>query len=172
MWSRLSSRSPQVSVDELARAGVDGLLVSVSREDVESHDISWTLDILSGLLADAATVENFQGRVNVSFAGFDDDPREIYEIPEIRRFCSELDKKFPYWLYFLSTDDSSLKMMVFCLCKIEKKGPGLVMLDNIDLGRFLYTHFPPFNELFAKYSLNEHTNRTISDKIFQYLEVG
>ena len=75
--------------------GVDWLGVAVSRSDVENGDISATLGTLSGLLDTDATVRRFRGRVNVSFDGFNDDPREIYEIPEIRRFCPELDARFP-----------------------------------------------------------------------------
>ena len=119
---------------------------------------------------DEATVRRFEGRVNISSDGFDHDPREIYETPDIRRFCTALDKSFPYWLYFLSTEDSSLKMITFCLCRIEKKGPGLVVLDNVDLGRFLYSHFAAMNELFATYSLDEQTNRSISDNVSEYFQ--
>lgn len=158
-----------VLLDEL---GTDGLIAVVSRSDVESNDISTTLDTLSSLLADNATVRRFQGSVAVSFDGFNEDPREIYEIPEIRRFCTELDRHFPYWLYFLSTDDSSLKMMAFCLCSVEKKGSGLVMLDNMDLGRFLHSHFAAMNELFDRHSLDTATNRAISESILKYFKLG
>ena len=63
-----------------------------------------------------------------------------------------------------------LKMMAFCLCRIEKEGPGLVVLDNVDLGRFLYSHFAAMNELFATYSLDEQTNRSISDNVSEYFQ--
>lgn len=163
--------SRRVSPDEL-ELGTDGLIAVVSRTDVESNDISTTLDALSSLLTDNATVRKFQGSVAVSFDGFNEDPREIYEIPQIRRFCTELDRYFPYWLYFLSTDDSSLKMITFCLCKVEKKGPGLVTLDNMDLGRFLHSHFTAMNELFDRHSLDTETNRAISENILRYFNLG
>ena len=161
-----------VSLDKLNELGVDWLGVAVSRDDVESNDISSTLGTLSSLLVDDATVRKFQERVNISFDGFDHDPREVYEIPEIRRFCAELDKSFPYWLYFLSTEDSSLKMMAFCLCRVKKKAPGLAMLGRGALGFFLSSHFSAMNELFANYSLDEQTNRSISDNIVNYFQLG
>ena len=151
--------------------GVDWLGVVVSRSDVENKDISATLGTLAGLLDADATVRRFQGRVNVSFDGFNDDPREIYEMPEIRDFCADLDAHFPYWLYFLSTEDSSLKMMTFCLCRVEKQGPGLVLLNNTDLGQFLYSHFAAMNELFHRHSLDEATNREISGIVLKYLNL-
>lgn len=156
----------------LEDVGVDWLGVVVSRSDVDNRDISTTLGALSDLLGARATVRRFQGRVSVSFDGFNDDPREIYEIPEIRRFCADLDAQFPYWLYFLSTADSSLKMMAFCLCKVEKRGPGLVMLNNTDLGHFLYSHFAAMNDLFHQHSLDEATNRVVSDTVLKYFNLA
>ena len=163
----MNRRSPgrrQALLDDL---GVDWLGVTVSRRDVENRDTATTLGTLSSLLDTDATVRRFRGRINVSFDGFNDDPREIYEISEIRRFCAELDARFPYWLYFLSTEDSSLKMMAFCLCRVEKQGPGLVILNNTDLGQFLYSHFAAMNELFRRHSLDEATNRAVSDAVLK-----
>ena len=167
-WSRIFSPR-RVSLEDL---GADWLGVVVSRSDVESNDVSATLQTLSAVLDDATTVRRFQGRVSVSFDGFNEDRREIYEIPEIRRFCTGLDAHFPYWLYFLSTEDSSLKIMTFCLCKVEKKGPGLVMLNGDDLGRFLHSHFVAMNELFDRYSLDPRTNQAISDAVIKYFSLG
>ena len=167
--NRRSDGRSQTLLDDV---GVDWLGVAVSRSDVENGDTSATLGTLSGLLDTDATVRRFRGRVNVSFDGFNDDPREIYEIPEIRRFCAELDARFPYWLYFLSTEDSSLKMMTFCLCRVEKQGPGLVMLNNTDLGQFLYSHFAAMNELFRRHSLDDATNRVISDTVLKYFNLA
>ncbi len=149
---------------------VDGLAVVVSHDDVELNNISSTFSTLSSLLVDEATVRRFQGSVSVSFDGFNHDPREIYEIPKIRRFCAELDKHFPYWLYFLSMEDSSLKTMAFCLCTVENAGPGLASVDGDNLLDFISSHLAAMNELFDRYSLDEATNRSISDNVAQYFQ--
>jgi hypothetical protein len=36
----------------------------------------------------------------LAFHGFDDDPRELHCIPEVRRFVREFRRIWPYWLYF------------------------------------------------------------------------
>ena len=69
-------------MDSLLReAGVDWLGVVIPRRDVERLATGSTLDTLQSVLADAKTVRLLQGRVDVSFEGWDDDPRELYEIP-------------------------------------------------------------------------------------------
>ena len=46
--------------------------------------------------------------------GYDDDPREIYAIPEVRKFYQQLWQRWPYWLYFCNLDTENLMMMVMC----------------------------------------------------------
>lgn len=41
-------------------------------------------------------------RISISFEGYNEDNRELDEIPEVRDFIYELDDKFPYWLFFLT----------------------------------------------------------------------
>lgn len=49
--------------------------------------------------------------------GFDDDPREIHSIPEVRAFYQELQQEWPFGLYFcsLATDE----LLMFALCCLE-----------------------------------------------------
>ena len=153
---------------DLDRLGVDGINVVISREVVELTDTSSTIKTLSSVLTDRETVQQFRGRVEISFQGFDDDPREIYEIPEIRRFCVEIDKLFPFWFYFLPTDNDTLKMIVFCLVPIIKIAPGFVKPSRLGLASFLASHFQEMNTLFEKYRLEEEINREISDSVSEY----
>ena len=80
--------------------GTDWLGVVVARDEVEANDITGTLQTLWSVFRDRETVRRFQGRVEIGFHGYDADPREVYEIPEIRRFCRKLDKSFPYLVLF------------------------------------------------------------------------
>lgn len=148
--------------------GVDGLNVVISREEVASIDTSSTMKTLSRLLADRETVQRCRGRIQIAFYGFDDDPREVYEIPDVRRFCVELDKLFPYWFYFLSTDNETLKMIAFCLVPVTKIAPGLVKPSRLGLASFLASHFLAMNTLFENYRLEEEINIEISDRVNEY----
>ena len=98
-----------------AKTGVDGLDVVVSRQEVESLDITPALNVLRSLLYDAETVRMFRGRVGLSFHGYESDSRELYQIPEVRQYLASLDSQFPFWLYFLFMGNDMLKMIVFCL---------------------------------------------------------
>jgi hypothetical protein len=53
-------------------------------------------------------------RLALFIEGYDNDPREIYAIPEVRRFYQQLWQRWPYWLYFCNLDTKNLMMMVMC----------------------------------------------------------
>ena len=79
-----------------AQTGVDWVGVVVSRQEAESLDVSPALNVLQSLLYDAETVRVFQGRVALSFHGYDSDSRELYQVPEVRQYLASLDSQFPY----------------------------------------------------------------------------
>lgn len=93
---------------------IDPLVVVVSRRDVEAGDIEPTVRVLSRLLADAQTVREYRERVDIAFHGYDADRRELFEVPDVRRFVAALDDSFPYWLYFLSREYAGLLAIAFC----------------------------------------------------------
>ena len=110
----------------------------------------------------------FQGRVGLSFHGYDSDSRELYQIPEVRQYLASLDSQFPYWLYFLSTDNDTLKMIAFCLCRTSFIDPGMAQLDPSDMQTFLLSHFDAINQLFDRYHLDESINEEISGLVADY----
>jgi hypothetical protein len=144
------------------QTGVDWIGVVVSRQEVESLDISQALKMLQSVLHDAETVRMFQGQVGISFHGYDTDSRELYQIPEVRRYVALLDSKFPFWFYFLSTDHDTLKMIAFCLCSTKEVDSGLACVDPAEIEPFLIRHFDALNYLFAHYGLDEAINEEIS----------
>ena len=51
-------------------------------------------------------------------SGYDDDPRELYQIPEVVSFIKDLNSKLPFWLYFVNTSDKRFfSWMIACLCQ-------------------------------------------------------
>ena len=144
--------------------GVDWLRVVVDRTEVEALDVSRTAAILSRVLADRNAVERHRGSVDLAFLGYSNDPRELYDIPEVRRFCAKLDDAFPYWFYFLSTDGVTLGVIACCLCSVTTLRPGIVSFGP-DLLQFLTRHFEALNWLFDNYSLDERHIVEISGNV-------
>ena len=153
----------------VARLKPDLLLIGISREKVESNDISFALSALVELFAKSETVQRMQGKVAILFEGYDDDSREVYEIPEVRRFCATLDQRFPYWLYFLTTWQDNLKVMTFCLVRVNVMGAQIAWVDPDDLQRFLISHLGAMNTVFDRYSLGEEFKLALTEQVCEYL---
>ena len=129
--------------------------------------MSRTAALLSRVLADRSAVQRYQGRVDLSFDGYSNDPRELYEIPEVRQFCEKLDEAFPYWFYFLSTERVMLLVVASCLCSATKP-----ILEYVSIGPelvdFMSLHYQALNWLFDNYSLDERDNVAISGRVAAY----
>ncbi len=51
-------------------------------------------------------------------SGYDNDQKELYQIPEVVRFIKDLNSKLPFWLYFINTSDKKFfSWMIACLCQ-------------------------------------------------------
>ncbi len=169
--------SPPISgdwiTDEAAEIGsrgdldADWLHVVVDRSEVEALDVSGTAATLSRVLADRDTVERYRGRLDLAFLGYSNDPRELRDIPEVRRFCAKLDDAFPYWFHFLSTDGVTLGVIASCLCSVTPVRPGVVSFGP-DLLDFVDRHYEALNWLFDNYSLDERLNVEISGNVAEY----
>ena len=156
-----------VQVESREDFDADWLNVVVDRSEVEGLDVSRTAATLSCALADKQTVERYRGRVDLTFFGYSNDPRELRDIREVRRFCAELDDAFPYWFYFLSTDRLTLGVIASCLCSVTSVRPGVVGF-GADVLDFMRSHYEALNWLFDNYSLDERLNVERSGSVAEY----
>ncbi len=131
-------------LDDVLSQG-DTLAYAAAREDVESGNIGPALDFLNRLLR-TRMGKHFKGRLLFGVSGYDNDPRELYQIPEVRLWMRKLDQQFPYWFYFLSRDASTMEFVTFSLCDCAQTPQGALISPEA-LTQFLYRHFPPMNEM-------------------------
>ena len=159
--------SDAASMDFGKDVGENWLRVVIDRTEIEALDVSRTATILSRVLANRNAVERHRGRVDVAFYGYSDEARELYDIPEVRRFCAKLDDAFPYWFYFLSTEGATLGVIACCLCSVTELRPGVVSFGS-DLLKFMTRHFEALNWLFDNFSLDASYNVEISGQVVAY----
>ncbi|MBK1812456.1 chlororespiratory reduction 6 domain-containing protein [Clostridium sp. YIM B02505] len=77
-------------------------------------------------------VKKYKNNIVFQVDGYDDDPREIFEIPEIKAFYKKVFDKYPYMLYFLSNVNSNDAWVLACLCN-KHQTCSVVGKTNIDL---------------------------------------
>ena len=135
------------------RPGIaEPVFLMFSRQQIETGDMGEPLEFLRGLTADPRAALDYCGRISLMVDGYNDDPREIFEISEVRAFLKGLDAQWPYWFFFLSQADESIKVLESCLCETIEVVPGVTSVDMDQLERSLARHFG------AMYHLGESLN--------------
>ena len=106
-----------------AQQEFDLIVLAEEREMIERGDISRISEIIHSFHQFA---KNYEGNIAFAIDGYDDDPRELYEISEVRRWFAKLDKEFPYMMYFLSEQLNMPLLYVAMFVPFEKKPAGLL----------------------------------------------
>ena len=96
----------------------DNGMIQVERTQVEAGDLHPIIQALEGAHILRPSVNHPQrllalrGRVGVPTSGYEDVPREIYEIQEVRRFWQKHHQVWPYGLYFLDPQSGFIQTLV------------------------------------------------------------
>ena len=96
----------------------DYTVLQIAQEAIQNCDTSEYVTLLHGATGTLQSfTEAFQKYV-LLISGYDDDPRELYQIPEVVSFIKDLNSKLPFWLYFVNTSDKRFfSWMIACLCQ-------------------------------------------------------
>jgi hypothetical protein len=77
---------------------LDLMILEIRKENLVNRDLSRLTEFLNIV---EANPKFYYKKGHITFGGFDDDVREIYEIPEIREWCLKAIEKYPHLFYFI-----------------------------------------------------------------------
>lgn len=145
----------------------DPVVFVISRQQVEALDLDEPLDFLHSLVPTAHPHHAwaYKGRLSLVIAGYETDPRELFEIPEVCRYLRALDEQWPFWLFFFNQVDDSIKLIALCLASSIEVVPGAAHIDPDGLRRFLERGFTAVNYLFESYGFPETENEALSTEL-------
>lgn len=139
------------------------VILMVSRSAVERDDLASVLGRLKLLSATREDAWLYRGQLSIVFEGYEDDRRELVDLPEVRRFVARLNAAWPYWAFFLNQLDSTISLWLACLCGKAFPGSGQVELDIELLRETLESGFDDMNALFDKHGFSEEALRVQSE---------
>jgi hypothetical protein len=149
---------------------VDDWFLNVSRAEIDAGDIIPTMLELGPLLA-PENVRRFQRKVSLFVDGYDDDPRDVYAIDEVRRWLQLVDVAFPFWFYFLAIGPrSSLQWITFGLCGYRQVEGGKV-IEPAELQRFVQWHLYALATLCAAHRIPGPELDRMAAEIHQFFGV-
>lgn len=151
------------------------MILTIPRAHVEDGDTTLALQQLGFMTESRELAERWEGQVSFVFDGWQDDPRETAEIPEVRDYFVALTDSWPYWLHFGEKVGDTIPHVLRLLCRghTEAIGPGLVgwAFDDLEeVRQQLLQLFVRQNGLYARLGLPEAMNERIAEEVAQLLE--
>ncbi|MEY4244147.1 MAG: hypothetical protein RLZZ245_1732 [Verrucomicrobiota bacterium] len=156
----------------------DAIVVMFSKEQVRQRKLAHFLknfgtDALPQGPELASMMDSFQFLVD----GWNDDPNELYAIPEIRKFYQHFHQVWPYWFFFCDLHTETLQMMTLCLLPNLKGFKRLgepnaaVEYDPMDLLNFIIKNFGPLNSMMDRAEMSEMDIYNRTRDIFLYFKL-
>jgi len=149
--------------------------IVVPRDDIERCEVEATLNALQALMDDSETALRFKNNVTISFQGYDQDHRGLFEIEEVREFVEELNAKWYAWLFFMTKDIriSPLAVIALCLSRYTRSSNGLFIPVKKESKRFFWDHSGALRGYCKAYNLsNEQTETAVHEVIDYLMKIG
>ncbi len=142
------------------------VIVVCDSASINSGDISGMLTALKSLSSDRSSAMSAEGAVTLVFHGYDDDPRELEAIPEVRAWFAKLFEAWPYWSFFASRIDQTVPLVLTLLLSGETVAgePGMAgwSFDINELKPLLLKMFCHQNELIERLEIGEDVNERVT----------
>ena len=114
-----------------------------------------------GALPEGPELAAMMGKFQFLVEGWNDDPQELYSIPEVRKFYQHFYRVWPYWFFFCDLSTETLTMMTLCLMpnlsgyKRLGEPNAAVEYDPMDLINFIKKNFVPLNMMMERAGMSE-----------------
>lgn len=153
------------------RPGVtEPVFLVISRQAVEACDVASILTRLKLLLETREDAWRYRGQMTLVVDGYNDDPRKLVDITEVRAFLRELDQRWPYWAFFFNLTDDSIKLLAACVCGDNSPGASTVEINAGKLGDFLHRGSAGMNSVFYKHGFPEEELESMSRGVMNVME--
>lgn len=148
------------------------VVLLITKRQVDDHDLASILDSLRILTAAREDVWRYRGQMALVVNGYNEDPRELVEIHEVRSIIRAICEAWPYWGFFMNQVDESLKILAGCVCANSYPGGGAIEVDIKTLSAFIQQGFDGMNALFDKHGFPEHELEAMSLELVEYFGIG
>jgi hypothetical protein len=131
------------------------VIIMISRDQVEANDMASVINPLHTLLTSRDACWHYRGQVSLAVSGYEDDPRALVDIAELRTFLHDFTVQWPYWGFFFNQVDDSLILLGSCVCGKSYPGDGMVEMDDDRTRQFLLDGFDGMQTLFTQHGFPE-----------------
>lgn len=161
-------------------SSADSILYIIAHEDIENKNVEKLALFFERIKSNETLLISAQGKIDLLIEGYDEDPRELWEIPEVREWYQEADPIIGEWFYFFSSETTSSQLLVYacCMCETRRADPTQqgsyvqVIIDPMQLVRIVEVNFLRLNTLLAHLGIGEEQNERISSSAMKALGIA
>lgn len=169
------SYHPRYPLARTSTVKEDLIVLQVMKPSVMECDPSHLLNLLKELSTTRDQLVSYEGCMTLVFDGWDNDPRETAEIPEIRAYFAELTQQFPFWLHYAEKAGDTFFHILRLLCTghYERKTPGMVAwcFDDLEemkqVVEFLAINMDRWHR---RHNITYRNNQRIHQEVAQLIE--
>jgi hypothetical protein len=149
------------------------ILYAIDKPDILSLNTSDIRLFFDRIRSNKEIAFSCRGKVEISFSGYDKDPRELFEIEEVRRYVKCLNQTLSEFLFFVPTSKRSGTLLTFvtCLCDAYWLRPQWVDFDREKLAEFLTAHWPGLNQMTNWLGMTDEETIAITNAVFLRLGI-
>lgn len=156
------------------------ILLGVNKQEIFELNFSGFDTLLKRITSTDEMIKKCKGKISFVVFGYEEDPRELYQIEEVRKWAKEIIPIFKYWGYFLNMDEEISRMtglMVLHLCSVDINilGPNpdntgfLIEPDEEQTLALMQELFGWLNEFSDKYKISDEVNKERSMRVAKAL---
>jgi hypothetical protein len=149
---------------------VEPVVLMVSRREVEQADLASVLSRLKVFLATREDAWRYRGQMTLVVDGYNSDPRELVDIPEVRSLLRRLEAEWPYWAFFFNQVDDSIKLLLSCVAGSRYLGNGAVEMDADLVAAAMARAFGGMNTVFERFNFPEDELELMSRGFVEVLQ--
>lgn len=102
----------------------DYVYYAIDRLDIENLDTSQIAAFFKRIQVNESLCRKLQGRIEISVAGYDNDHRELWEIPQVKKWFKIVDPVVKHWFFFCDATQNSHGLRTYFLCQCNTKRIG------------------------------------------------
>ncbi len=154
------------------------VFLQFSRDQVEACDFGdFMAQFNPTVLPSGRGLRGLMNQLIFVVAGYNDDPREVYSVPEIRIFFRALYEQWPFWFYFCRLDGEFLWVMMFCCLeslsavKVQGQPNCQVAYDRLELVAFLSRGLVMMSSMCERAGMSEREIYERTRDVFVYFKL-
>lgn len=131
------------------------LILVISRQEIKTGKFGSALHRLHVMTDSTENILRYRESMTFQVEGYDQDHRELPEIPEVRAYFKALAQAWPHWIWYLFRGTGSIALLMSLLCQVrvirgtrgdfgtefdDKVEISAVINDLLDRGSKLFEH--------------------------------